>query len=114
MIFILFFLMIRRPPRSPLFPYTPLFRSPVGRLSSRARPPVGAAREHHSRARATLAHPRLRRRRSRSRARAPAARGAGLDRQEHEAHPSPDPLLPCYLWGPPPPPPPPPPSRLPG
>src|SRR3990172_8335019 len=23
-----FFLMIRRPPRSPLFPYTPLFRSP--------------------------------------------------------------------------------------
>src|SRR2546430_5174321 len=27
-----FFLMIRRPPRSPLFPYTPLFRSHVGRL----------------------------------------------------------------------------------
>src|SRR5256885_8186988 len=24
-----FFLMIRRPPRSPLFPYTPLFRSPA-------------------------------------------------------------------------------------
>src|SRR3989449_6267024 len=24
-----FFLMIRRPPRSPLFPYTPLFRSPL-------------------------------------------------------------------------------------
>src|SRR2546430_13148452 len=69
MIFILFFLMIRRPPRSPLFPYTPLFRSPVGRLSSRARPPVGAAREHDSRARARLAHPRLRRRRSRARAR---------------------------------------------
>src|SRR5438132_3392721 len=34
----------------------------VGRLSSRARPPVGAAREHDSRARARLAHPRLRRR----------------------------------------------------
>src|SRR5258707_10785129 len=27
MIFIFFFLMIRRPPRSTLFPYTPLFRS---------------------------------------------------------------------------------------
>src|SRR2546422_6879082 len=27
--FILFFLMIRRPPRSTLFPYTTLFRSPV-------------------------------------------------------------------------------------
>src|SRR4029453_19622496 len=26
----LFFLMIRRPPRSTLFPYTTLFRSPVG------------------------------------------------------------------------------------
>src|SRR5256885_16258043 len=28
--FIFFFLMIRRPPRSTLFPYTTLFRSPVG------------------------------------------------------------------------------------
>src|SRR5256885_16763634 len=27
-----FFLMIRRPPRSTLFPYTTLFRSPIGRL----------------------------------------------------------------------------------
>src|SRR3989449_1640715 len=27
-IFVFFFLMIRRPPRSPLFPYPPLFRSP--------------------------------------------------------------------------------------
>src|SRR3989442_10943151 len=27
-----FFLMIRRPPRSTLFPYTTLFRSPTGRL----------------------------------------------------------------------------------
>src|SRR6266568_570748 len=35
---ILFFLMIRRPPRSPLFPYTTLFRSP------RARQPAGARR----------------------------------------------------------------------
>src|SRR5574340_1575126 len=28
-----FFLMIRRPPRSTLFPYTTLFRSPVARLT---------------------------------------------------------------------------------
>src|SRR6266516_5121737 len=30
-----FFLMIRRPPRSTLFPYTTLFRSPVRRFSRR-------------------------------------------------------------------------------
>src|SRR2546422_6456366 len=30
-----FFLMIRRPPRSTLFPYTTLFRSPVGSLPQR-------------------------------------------------------------------------------
>src|SRR6202158_6351592 len=29
---VLFFLMIRRPPRSPLFPYTPLFRSASPRI----------------------------------------------------------------------------------
>src|SRR6266498_1661428 len=39
-----FFLMIRRPPRSTLFPYTTLFRSPPTRgtgpaLSARAQPP---------------------------------------------------------------------------
>src|SRR5947209_9730146 len=28
--FLFFFLMIRRPPRSTLFPYTTLFRSPIG------------------------------------------------------------------------------------
>src|SRR5437870_9186371 len=47
-----FFLMIRRPPRSTLFPYTTLFRSPVGRperqrnslFSGRAR-----RHEHHER-----------------------------------------------------------------
>src|SRR5216684_4571936 len=31
-----FFLMIRRPPRSTLFPYTTLFRSHVGRVQQRA------------------------------------------------------------------------------
>src|SRR5216683_5948379 len=34
-----FFLMIRRPPRSTLFPYTTLFRSPVPRPRRRATPP---------------------------------------------------------------------------
>src|SRR3712207_7903985 len=33
MICVLFFLMIRRPPRSTLFPYTTLFRSPGGVLA---------------------------------------------------------------------------------
>src|SRR2546428_12300399 len=31
--FVFFFLMIRRPPRSTLFPYTTLFRSPIRRSS---------------------------------------------------------------------------------
>src|SRR5256885_10896591 len=51
-VFFFFFLMIRRPPRSTLFPYTTLFRSPPGRTRAcrgrrpRARrPPVsGTAR----------------------------------------------------------------------
>src|SRR5260370_41728912 len=37
--FFFFFLMIRRPPISPLFPYTPLFRS-----DSRRRPTIGVRR----------------------------------------------------------------------
>src|SRR2546422_4232357 len=32
-----FFLMIRRPPRSTLFPYTTLFRSPEGRIATETR-----------------------------------------------------------------------------
>src|SRR2546425_9614877 len=35
MLISLFFLMIRRPPRSTLFPYTTLFRSPTGRRHHR-------------------------------------------------------------------------------
>src|SRR2546429_9847061 len=35
---VFFFLMIRRPPRSTLFPYTTLFRSLLGTAFSRARP----------------------------------------------------------------------------
>src|SRR3712207_7196806 len=38
MMYFFFFLMIRRPPRSTLFPYTTLFRSPVDRLRRRPRP----------------------------------------------------------------------------
>src|SRR3712207_7961862 len=34
--FVFFFLMIRRPPRSTLFPYTTLFRSEVAKLLSRS------------------------------------------------------------------------------
>src|SRR5215216_6815827 len=49
-LFFFFFLMIRRPPRSTLFPYTTLFRSagrPPGRTrraASRTRPPAGLPR----------------------------------------------------------------------
>src|SRR2546430_10363518 len=51
-----FFLMIRRPPRSTLFPYTTLFRSVVANASSRARatlegdpvPGPGVDREIHA------------------------------------------------------------------
>src|SRR3712207_6981322 len=35
--FVVFFLMIRRPPRSTLFPYTTLFRSCAGQLPGKAR-----------------------------------------------------------------------------
>src|SRR6266487_1773548 len=35
--------MIRRPPRSTLFPYTTLFRSPVGEATGGTTPPSGAA-----------------------------------------------------------------------
>src|SRR5229473_6825965 len=58
----LFFLMLRRPPRSTLFPYTTLFRSPPC-------PPAGA---------------KLRRRGDRPRTRAPRpARGPGRRSEEH-------------------------------
>src|SRR6202142_4674018 len=50
-----FFLMIRRPPRSTLFPYTTLFRSNVdpltssiGRVTLSRRRPVGRSEEHTS------------------------------------------------------------------
>src|SRR6266496_5135550 len=44
--YLFFFLMIRRPPRSTLFPYTTLFRSPSLLISTRSwrRPPTGPAK----------------------------------------------------------------------
>src|SRR5215475_15312960 len=58
---VFFFLMIRRPPRSTLFPYTTLFRSsaqclsiPISRaagskpISRRPRPPTGRRSEEHT------------------------------------------------------------------
>src|SRR3712207_7270570 len=45
-----FFLMIRRPPRSTLFPYTTLFRSrPAGLKLARASALTGARRQHLNR-----------------------------------------------------------------
>src|SRR2546430_17677007 len=47
-VIIFFFLMIRRPPRSTLFPYTTLFRSARGaRLGSRAAAVDDASQCHH-------------------------------------------------------------------
>src|SRR3712207_7323535 len=60
-IVLLFFLMIRRPPRSTLFPYTTLFRSrpaPGARPAVRQARAVAAAREH--RVLEGAAHPRER------------------------------------------------------
>src|SRR5688572_32710139 len=61
--FLVFFLMIRRPPRSTLFPYTTLFRS--GGLPARAhgRDPRGRYRRGHPARRERLAHRGGRRRR---------------------------------------------------
>src|SRR5215510_15763640 len=53
-----FFLMIRRPPRFTLFPYTTLFRSPGGRVPARRH--RDRRRRAHARARAAPA-PRARR-----------------------------------------------------
>src|SRR5206468_12482478 len=41
-LYLLFFILLRRPPRSPLFPYTTLFRSPDAHARDRHR-------EHHGR-----------------------------------------------------------------
>src|SRR5215207_10572434 len=44
LLFVFFFLMIRRPPRSTLFPYTTLFRSHSSRSTKRPRPMSGLSR----------------------------------------------------------------------
>src|SRR2546429_7989759 len=45
---VLFFLMIRRPPRSTLFPYTTLFRSPSAAPGTAARASTGGLRQRTS------------------------------------------------------------------
>src|SRR3712207_8497217 len=55
---VFFFLMIRRPPRSTLFPYTTLFRSGRARPPECAARPVDGAREAHGHPGKT--HPRAR------------------------------------------------------
>src|SRR2546426_8199550 len=42
-LYFFFFLMIRRPPRSTLFPYTTLFRSPFDETTNRGRSPFSPA-----------------------------------------------------------------------
>src|SRR5258707_1946466 len=62
-----FFLMIRRPPRSTLFPYTTLFRSHPETVRSDRFPTGARARPRHRRRRARLVRGRARRRRCRGR-----------------------------------------------
>src|SRR3712207_8733742 len=57
--------MIRRPPRSTLFPYTTLFRSPEAPVVRRRDPRRRELRPHHRRARAALAAARALHRRRR-------------------------------------------------
>src|SRR5262245_64969220 len=45
---VIFFLIIRRPPRSTLFPYTTLFRSPGTQVRSRRRPRGSTSRPNSS------------------------------------------------------------------
>src|SRR5258707_9362002 len=47
--FLFFFLMIRRPPRSTLFPYTTLFRSLIGQERGRHLLPVDARQDRRQR-----------------------------------------------------------------
>src|SRR6266403_4561662 len=49
LIFLFFFLMIRRPPRSTLFPYTTLFRSPSDRALGTRRSSAGGGPRLHQR-----------------------------------------------------------------
>src|SRR2546427_8560915 len=71
-----FFLMIRRPPRSTLFPYTTLFRSPEGgREVPRARQAAGGARGGRPAGAGGAARPEVGGRRGRGGERAAAGRG---------------------------------------
>src|SRR3712207_8703035 len=75
--------MIRRPPRSTLFPYTTLFRSPHGAAAADLR--AGPARLRHGDARGASAPVRSPchgdRARARTRPRGPEVAGPGADRK---------------------------------
>src|SRR3712207_6864468 len=53
-----FFLMIRRPPRSTLFPYTTLFRSHVAEDEARGEEAIKALRDHVAKEIGAIAKPR--------------------------------------------------------
>src|SRR3712207_9031572 len=53
-----FFLMIRRPPRSTLFPYTTLFRSHVAEDEARGEEAIKALRDHVAKEISAIAKPR--------------------------------------------------------
>src|SRR5688572_32617181 len=53
----IFFLMIRRPPRSTLFPYTTLFRSGAGAGGAQVAPAPGPTHGHRTDARAPVRRP---------------------------------------------------------
>src|SRR5256885_3564389 len=53
--------MIRRPPRSTLFPYTTLFRSPLDRTRARGGPPAPGVRCRRAEAEASARQPPLER-----------------------------------------------------
>src|SRR3712207_8073905 len=81
-----FFLMIRRPPRSTLFPYTTLFRSGDGEVLKQ-RAAVGASAARHRRVGLRVAEHRERLRVRRDRPEALAVRGV-LGRLRSEEHTS--------------------------
>src|SRR3712207_7521118 len=83
-----FFLMIRRPPRSTLFPYTTLFRSV-------SRAPAGCASSSPGLSGAPLGRSRLRGRRRRSAGCGAAGRGGRRRSEEHTSELQSRPYLAC-------------------
>src|SRR2546429_860303 len=79
--FLFFFLMIRRPPRSTLFPYTTLFRShPIPFRSGRSLDRLSQGPEAHHGKRCPLRRPQVRPQRRKSRGLLPHAHGTQVCR----------------------------------